>query len=165
MNKTNAKITLIAAVSLNGIIGINNSIPWQLKDDIRHFQQTTIRSSVIMGRKTFDSIGKPLNDRQNIVLTRNNGWRCPGVITANTTENALESCETQEVYVIGGDEIYRQFMPISSHAIISHVNAYIEGDTIFDLGFLYGLHPIYTLNIPRNERNSHDFKISYYSLL
>lgn len=138
-------ITLIAAMSLQGVIGNANDIPWTCPEDLAHFKVTTRYRVVIMGRKTYESIGqKPLPDRLNIVLSRqwgdeegdiaDNGKTC--LIKASDMTKALEYLEYfdkrySEVFVIGGGEIYRQALPIATRLIISHMHIPVVGDVKF----------------------------------
>lgn len=126
-------ITLIAAVSLNGVIGNDNTIPWQNKEDMMHFKETTMGNVVIMGRKTFESIGsKPLRGRVNIVVSST--LRPDPMYFCMTLEDALEATRNnrnKETFVIGGGEIYKQTIGLANKLIISHIHKPIEGDVKF----------------------------------
>lgn len=125
-------IFLIAAVDRQGVIGANNAIPWRLSTDMRFFRQMTSGKPVIMGRKTYESIGRPLPKRLNIVLTRQSGYQPEGVVVVHTLEEALEAAgEAPEIAIIGGAEIYRLFLPLARHLYLTHVEAQVRGDTIF----------------------------------
>lgn len=126
-------IILIAALSENNVIGKNGSIPWNLKKDLQFFREKTINSSIIMGRSTFDSIGRPLPNRCNIVLTRGPAGR-KGVIEASNTDDALSHARkySKDVYIIGGENIYKEFIPIASKLILTEIEIEItDGDTFF----------------------------------
>ena len=126
------KISLIVAVAENGIIGTGGTMPWHITEDFRHFKEVTLGHSVIMGRKTYESIGRPLPRRRNIVITRNAELRFEGCEMATSLEAALAMCEgEEEVFVIGGGEIYRQAMPLAHKLYITHVGVRAEGDTRF----------------------------------
>lgn len=126
------KISLIVAVAENGIIGTGGTMPWHITEDFRHFKEVTLGHSVIMGRKTYESIGRPLPRRRNIVITRNGALRIEGCEMAPSLEAALTMCEgEEEVFVIGGGEIYRQAMPLADRLYITHVGVSVEGDTRF----------------------------------
>ncbi|MEM9836109.1 MAG: dihydrofolate reductase [Bacteroidota bacterium] len=129
------KIAAIVATDQNGTIGRGNNIPWYLPADLKFFKRTTMGHPVIMGRKTFESIGRPLPKRTNIVLTRDPFYMATGVAVVHNLEAALghEACQTAEqVFIIGGGEIYRQAMPYVDTVYLTIVDTVIEdGDTFF----------------------------------
>lgn len=128
----NTKISIIVAVAENGVIGTGGTMPWHISEDFRHFKAVTLGHSVVMGRKTYESIGRPLPRRRNIVITRNPELRIEGCEKAPSLEGALAMCEgEEEVFVIGGGEIYRQAMPLAHKLYITHVGVSVEGDTRF----------------------------------
>ena len=129
------EIILIVAVSRNGVIGKEGSIPWNLKEDTRFFKKKTSNSPVIMGRATYESIGKPLPDRLNIVITRSPKY-IEGIKKVATVEKAIEAAsknkDSKEIYIIGGENIYKEFLPIANRMLITEVELEIpEGDTFF----------------------------------
>jgi dihydrofolate reductase len=135
---TRIPIALIAAVARNGVIGIGGAMPWRLSSDIKRFRRLTMGKPVIMGRKTYESIGKPLDGRVNIVVTRSGDFSTPGVEVTRTMESALArgtdiagSTGAEEVMVIGGGEIYAAVMPRADRLYITHVDTHPEGDTYF----------------------------------
>lgn len=123
-------IRLIAARSRNGVIGKDGALPWRLRSDMRFFRKTTLGHTVIMGRKTFESLGRPLPQRRNIVLTRCKGYRAEGVEVAHSPEEALRLCDG-DAFVIGGEEIYRIFLPYASRIYLTEVDVEIDGDAFF----------------------------------
>jgi dihydrofolate reductase len=132
------KIVLIAAIGENGVIGRDGALPWRLKSDLRHFRALTLGKPVIMGRKTFQSIGKPLDRRTNIVVTRDAEFSAPGVETAASLEAALalaradaERCGADEIMILGGADIFAEAMPLADRLEITHVHASPEGDAVF----------------------------------
>lgn len=126
------KISLIVAVDKNWVIGKRGELPWKLPADLKHFKVLTIGHSVIMGRKTFDSIGKPLVDRTNIVLSAKDGLNIPGCIVAKSAQEALElSPEDREIFVIGGGRIYNQFLPLVQTIYLTKIYHELEGDIFF----------------------------------
>lgn len=126
------RVTLIAAVSRNGVIGEGGAIPWRISDDLRRFRTLTVGKPVIMGRRTFESIGSPLPGRKNIVLTRNADWRAPGAIRAAGLEAAYDLCApAEEVMVIGGEEIYAAALAGADRIHLTRVEAEINGDAAF----------------------------------
>ena len=127
-------ITHVVAASTNHCIGKDGKLLWHLPNDMRFFKDTTWGSVVIMGRKTFESVGKPLAGRVNIVITRQGSWSCQGVLTATSISNAFDLArETNclEVFVIGGAEIYDQSMSVTSRIYLTRVHAQIDGDTYY----------------------------------
>ena len=129
------EIILIAAVSKNKVIGKKGGIPWNIKKDLNFFKEKTLNSPIIMGRATFKSIGRPLPNRVNIVMTRSIK-NTEGVTEVTSVAKAIEAAsidkDSSEVYVIGGENIYKEFLPIANRIIITEVDLYIEdGDTFF----------------------------------
>lgn len=124
-------LSLITAVDKNGLIGNQGKLPWHLPAELKFFRENTLGTTVIMGRKTFDSIGKPLSGRENVVVTRDPHWSHEGVGTLHTVEEALALAEEKEVMVAGGREIYELFMPFADFIIQSVVEGDFVGDTYF----------------------------------
>lgn len=128
-------LTLIVARSRNGVIGRDNALPFRVPEDVRYFKSTTLGHPVVMGRRTFDSIGKPLPGRLNIVITRSPRWSHPGCERASSLAEAIGIAEGRqpgvEIFVIGGAQIYREALPIADRAIVTEVDAQVEGDTFF----------------------------------
>ena len=125
-------VVLIAAVDRNLAIGKGGEMPWHLPADLAFFKRTTLGASVIMGRKTFESIGRPLPGRENIVITRNSTWQHPGCHRASGVSDAVGVAKSDPVFIIGGGEIYVQAMPQADRLIITHVAVDIDGaDTFF----------------------------------
>jgi len=122
-------IIIIAAVAENGVIGDTGKIPWDISDDLQRFKRVTLGHTVIMGRKTYDSLGKPLQKRRNIVLTR--GASIPSVECFASLEAALATCQEETVFIIGGGEIYRHAMPLANTLLLTHVHQKVNGDTSF----------------------------------
>lgn len=132
------KTSLIVAVSLNGVIGIDNQLPWHLPEDLKYFKSVTMGKPLIMGRKTYDSIGRPLPGRTNIVVTRDQGWHAEGVEVARSLQQAMTlgrlACarsEAGEIMVIGGEQIYQLTLPAADRLYITEVQAEVEGDAFF----------------------------------
>ncbi len=125
-------ISLIVAVSQNGVIGANNKLPWRLPADLKHFKELTMGHPILMGRKTFESIGKPLPGRTNIVITRQKEFACFGVMTAPSLEKALEMCgNAEEIFLIGGAEIFRQALPMADKIHLTVIHQDFAGDALF----------------------------------
>ena len=126
------RIALIAAMAENGVIGRENRLPWRLPADLRRFKSVTMGKPVIMGRKTYESIGKPLPGRSNIVVTRDPDYRAPGCQVVHSLEQALEAgAGHAEVMVIGGAKLYRQALGRAQRMYLTLVRAEVEGDTLF----------------------------------
>lgn len=127
------KISLIVAMDANNVIGQDNDMPWHLPDDLKFFKKNTQNKIVIMGRKTFQSIGsKPLPNRRNIVISRNQSFDVNGADLYVSVEQAILSCPKQdEVMIIGGGQLYKMMLPYATKLYITHVEASIEGDTVF----------------------------------
>jgi len=132
------KCALIVAMAKNRTIGIDNKLPWYLPNDLKYFKQVTMGKPIIMGRKTYESIGKPLPGRTNIVITRNPDYQAEGIVVVNSLQQALDKAEDisfinghDEVMVIGGAEIYNQGLKSADRLYITHVHADVEGDAFF----------------------------------
>jgi dihydrofolate reductase len=127
---TTPLVSLLVAAADNGVIGLDNRLPWHLPDDLRHFKALTLGKPILMGRKTFSSIGKPLPDRTNLVLTRAPEWRHPGVTAVRSLEEALElAAGAPELVVIGGAEVYRLALPLARRIYLTRVHTSVSGDT------------------------------------
>ncbi len=125
-------ITLIVAASENHVIGKDNGMPWHLPNDFKYFKKTTLEHSVVMGRKTYDSIGKALPDRRNIVISRDSSYQPEDVDVANSIQEVFSSCrDEREIFIIGGANIYAQFLPLADRVLLTRVHTHIEGDAYF----------------------------------
>lgn len=129
---------LVAAVAENGVIGRDNGLPWRLKSDLKHFRAVTLGRPVLMGRKTFQSIGRPLSGRTNIVVSRDPGFAAPGVIVAQNLSDALAVARgdalrraVKEIMVIGGADVFAALMPCAARLEITRVHARPAGDAVF----------------------------------
>ncbi len=123
-------VTLIAAVARNGVIGANGGIPWHLPEDFAHFKATTLGHTLVMGRTTYESIGRALPGRTTIVLTRETAWAADGVRVAGSVEEALEMADGR-VFVAGGAAVYAAALPFADELLISEVDLEPEGDTFY----------------------------------
>ncbi|QYR19025.1 dihydrofolate reductase [Paenibacillus sp. sptzw28] len=127
-------ITMIAAMAHNRAIGVDNRMPWRLPAELAHFQRSTLGKTVLMGRKTFESLGKPLKNRLNVVLTRSSSCVPEGCEVVNSVQEALEryaASSDTELVVIGGAEVYKQFLPYADKLLLTEVEAEIDGDAFF----------------------------------
>jgi dihydrofolate reductase len=126
------RIYLIAAVARNGVIGAQGKLPWHLPEDLKHFRNLTLGRPVIMGRRTWESLGKPLPGRENIVISRRPGFEAPGARAAATLEEAVALCAGEPVaFVIGGAEIYAMALPLADGLVLTEIDGDYEGDTRF----------------------------------
>lgn len=125
-------INLIVAMSRNRVIGKNNTLPWHIPEDLKYFKEMTTGHTIIMGRKTYESIGKALPNRRNIILTKNHDFLAEGCTVVHSVREAMQlSIPEDELFVIGGAEIYSLFLPFASKLYITQIHAKIEGDTFF----------------------------------
>ena len=125
-------LTLVAAMASNRVIGINNTLPWHLPEDLKHFKAVTLGKPVLMGRKTYDSIGRLLPGRRNIVITRQADWQAAGVEVAHSLEQALEmAADVAEVCLIGGAELYRQAIVAADCLRLTEIAQPFDGDAHF----------------------------------
>ena len=125
-------ITLIVAAADNGVIGRDNALPWHLPDDLKRFKQLTLGKPIVMGRKTFESIGKPLPGRLNIVVTRDANYRHEGVTVVHGVDEAVRAAgKAAELMVIGGAELFRLFLPRATRVHLTRVHAEVVGDVVW----------------------------------
>ena len=125
-------ISIIAGMDKNRLIGQGNRLPWRLPADMKHFRRHTLGKPVLMGRKTFESIGKPLPKRTNIILTRDRGYSAEGCIVAHSIEEALDTARTcDEIMIIGGASIYVLFLPRAHRLYLTYIHDCFEGDIYF----------------------------------
>lgn len=151
-------ITLIAAIAENNALGKNNDLLWHLPDDFKHFKETTSGNYIIMGRKTFESFPKPLPNRTHVIITRQKNYLQEGCIIANDLETAINSCpKTENLYIIGGSEIYNQAIHLADELDITLVHDSFDADVFFpeidrDIWEL-----ISEKFHPKDEKHQHEF--------
>ncbi len=125
-------VSLIAAVAANGVIGRDNDLPWHLPDDLKHFKRLTTGHTVIVGRRTWESVGKPLPNRRWIVVTRRPDYAPAGVEVAGDLDRALAlAAEEEEVFVAGGGVLFRDALARADRMYLTHIDAEVEGDAVF----------------------------------
>ena len=125
-------ITLVLAMAENGVIGKDGAIPWRISDDLKRFKSLTLGKTVVMGRKTWDSLPrKPLPDRRNVVITRDPGWRAPGAVPATLPSDVFHIAGDEDLMIIGGAEIYRLFLASADRIELTEVHRAFEGDARF----------------------------------
>lgn len=125
-------VSIIVAMTENRVIGVNNALPWRLPADLKRFRQITTGHAIIMGRRNHASIGKPLPDRTNIVVTRNLDYQAPGCVVVHSIDAAIQYAQSDpEIFIIGGAEIYRQTLAYANRLYLTLVHADVGGDTYF----------------------------------
>ena len=156
------RIAIIVAAAENGVIGANGGLPWRLSSDLKRFRALTMGKPMIMGRKTFQSLGKPLDGRDNIVVSRDPGFRPDGVLVAPSLEAALDlaaACAerrgSDEIMVIGGAEIYRAALPLAGRIYLTRVHARPQGDATFAPLDPARWREVSREPLPRGERDDH----------
>jgi len=158
-------VTAIAAVSRNGVIGKDNDLPWRLPRDMQYFKRTTLGHHVIMGRKNFLAMGRPLPKRTNVVITRNPHFEAPGCQVVHSVADALDLASRrgeEEAFIIGGGEIYAVSMPYWDRLYLTRVEAEVEGDVFFPEWDPAGWTKTYEEAFPADARNEHPFTILRY---
>ncbi len=127
-------LSLIVAVSANNVIGKDNKLPWHLPNDLKYFKNTTWAMPIIMGRKTFESIGKPLPGRTNIVISRNTDWKADGIKSVQSLDQAIElsnRLQVKELFIIGGAEIFNTSLPLARRIYLTRIHQEFDGDVFF----------------------------------
>lgn len=126
------RINVISAMARNRVIGVNNSLPWHLPDDLRHFKALTLGHTIIMGRKTYESIGRPLPGRTTVIVSRDRHYKVAGCLTVASIEAALAVCaDDDEVFFVGGAQMYAQVLPIAQRLYLTEIQADYDGDAWF----------------------------------
>lgn len=163
------KVALIWAMSRNGVIGRNNALPWHLPEDLRYFKRVTFGKPVIMGRKTWESIGRPLPGRANIVITRDEGFQAEGARVVHSLEQALSVAQSialldgvDEAMVIGGAEIYALALPLAQRLYLTQVHAEVEGDACFPALDLSGWQEVGREDFAAEGPNPYDYSFIVY---
>lgn len=156
-------ISIIVAVAENGVIGKDNQLLWRLSEDLKLFKKRTTGHAIIMGRKTYDSIGKPLPSRLNIVISRSKDLEIVGCAVANTLQDATEiakkESDKEEVFIIGGEKIYNLAENLATKLYLTKVNATLEGDAFFNLKPYENWKLVSSLSYQKDEKNEFDFEV------
>ena len=151
-------ISLIVAMDRQGVIGAGGALPWRLSGDLRHFKAITMGKPIIMGRKTHESIGRPLPGRENIVITRQKDYRAAGCTVFNGIETALEACANHaEVMVMGGASLYEELLPRAVRIYLTRVEAEVTGDTWFPPFDDSAWNQVERRDHPADERNEYPY--------
>ena len=152
------KISMVVAMDTNGVIGRDNELPWHLPADLQHFKRTTMGKPILMGRKTHESIGRPLPGRTNIVITRGSGYRAEGCVVVNSIDAALEAAgEQDEIMVIGGAEFYRQVLPRTDTIYLTRIHEAFDGDTCFPELNVADWREVERSDHASDSKNPHDY--------
>jgi dihydrofolate reductase len=155
-------ISIIVATAENGVIGKDNQLLWRLSADLKQFKALTTGHAIIMGRKTFESIGKPLPNRTNIAISRQHNFDFPeGVLHANSLEKAIEiaknRAQNEEIFIIGGGNVYEQALAIADKIYLTEVKANIKGDAFFPKLNTADWKEIARISLQKDEKNEYDF--------
>ncbi|MBX9470029.1 MAG: dihydrofolate reductase [Rhizobium sp.] len=164
------RIVIIVAVSQNGIIGRDGDMPWKLSTDLKRFKSLSMGKPLVMGRKTFESVGsKPLPGRPHIIVSRSQGFDMPGVESAASLEDALDRAKiiaretgAEEVCVVGGGEIYRQALGLADMLHVTHVDTIVDGDTTFPQIDRHVFELIEEVSIPAGEKDNFPTRYAIY---
>ncbi len=156
-------ISIIVAVAENSVIGKDNQLLWRLSEDLKLFKKRTTGHAIIMGRKTFDSIGKPLPNRINIVISRSKDLEIDGCVVVNSLEKAIEVASHQkdknEIFIIGGEKIYTLAEKIATKLYLTKVNVTLDGDAFFDLKPYENWILVSSVLYQKDEKNEYDFEV------
>lgn len=155
------KLSIIVAMDQKGVIGLNNALPWRLSADLKNFKAVTMGKPVIMGRKTWESIGKPLPGRDNVIITRNPSYRADGCIVCHSLEEALQRyANVPEVVIIGGHDIFQSALARTDVLYLTDVHADVEGDTWFPVFDRTEWHQLSQQDFAADEKNQYPFTFS-----
>ena len=151
------RISIIAAMGKNREIGLGDSLPWKIKEDLRYFKEKTLGKPVIMGQKTFESIGKPLPDRTNIILSREDNFQEENCLIAKSVEDAIDKAgDVEEIMIAGGASVYRQFLHLADRIYLTLIDASFKADIFF---------PEYDsslwVEVEREEKETSDYKLTF----
>lgn len=152
--------SIVVAVALNGVIGRNNTLPWKLPADLAYFKRVTMGHAVVMGRRTYESIGKPLPGRLNIVITRQRDFMAPGCVVVSTLDGAWKAAASaEETCVIGGTTLFEEALPLADTIHLTEVLADVDGDTHFPAFDRRGWNEVEILRQPADGRHAYPFRI------
>lgn len=153
-------LTLVAAMGRNRAIGLDGAMPWHLPAELRHFKRTTLGKPVVMGRKTWEAIGRPLPGRQNLVVSRNPAYRAEGAVVVGSLDAALDAADGEEIMVIGGGELYRQALPRASRMVLTTIDLAPEADTWFPDWDPEGWSRVALEGVPAGPDNAYAFEVA-----
>lgn len=154
------RISIIVAVAENNVIGKDNKLIWNLPKDLKHFKETTTGHYIIQGRKTFESFGRPLPNRTNVIITHNQNYKADECIVVHSLNEAFEIAKNeQEVFIIGGGKIYEQALPVADRIYLTKVHHSFDGDTFFPKINMQEWQEISRVDIESDEKNKYPFSI------
>lgn len=152
------QISIIVALSENNVVGVRNQLPWKLSADLKRVKSLTMGHHIIMGRKTFESIGRPLPGRTNVIITRNKNYKAEGCVIASSLQHALDiAVNDSEVFIFGGGEIFKEAMPLASKIYMTRVHTHLEGDTFFPQIKPFDWRIVELQEFKADERNEFDY--------
>lgn len=154
-------ISLIYAVSENHVIGANNDLPWHQPTDLARYKKITSGHPIIMGRRTFEGIGRPLPNRQNIVLSHDPDYQPEGVDVAFSLEDAINKAHGNDVFVIGGAKVFEAALPLANQVFLTRIHAIVEGDTFFDPDLSHWLEEEHEQH-SADDKNQYDYSFITY---
>lgn len=154
-------ISLIYAVSENHVIGNNNDLPWRQPTDLKRYKKLTEGHPIIMGRRTFEGIGRPLPHRQNIVLSHDPDYAPDGVDVAFSLDDAIQKAHGNDVFVIGGAKVFEEALPLASQVYVTRIHTMVEGDTFFDPDLSHWLEESHE-TFKADEENQYDYSFITY---
>ena len=152
------QVSIIVAMDRNRVIGKNDNLPWHISSDLQNFKKITMGNPIVMGRKTHESIGRPLPGRENIILTRDRNYQVEGCIVLQSLDDVFEHCkDTDEIMITGGSEIYQQSLEYASRLYLTEVHTEVEGDTFFPEFDRSEWKEISRENFKADEKNEFDY--------
>ncbi|MER8827070.1 dihydrofolate reductase [Mesorhizobium sp. M0938] len=163
-------VAIYVAIAENGVIGRDGGLPWRLSSDLKRFKADTMGKPIVMGRKTYEGIGRPLPGRLNIVVTRDEAWRAEGVEVVHSLDDAISLAKVRgrcmagadEICVIGGGEIYAQALPLADRLHVTHILAEVDGDAHFPPIDPDSWRIVRSQDVPAGEKDSHATRYSVY---
>ncbi|HVY81450.1 MAG TPA: dihydrofolate reductase [Steroidobacteraceae bacterium] len=154
-------ISQVVAMTRDGVIGRDNGMPWHLPDDLKHFKAVTLGKPMLMGRKTFESIGRPLPGRTTLVMTRDPAWQAQGVVIVRSIDEALQRAgDAAELCVVGGAEIFALTLPITQRIHLTRIHANIPGDTVYPALDMSQWHEVERIEHPADARHAYSMTFS-----
>ena len=155
-------ISIIVGMDKNRLIGQGNRLPWRLPGDMKHFRRHTLGKPVLMGRKTFESIGRPLPKRSNIILTHDHDYQAEGCVVTHSIEEALDTASgCEEIMVIGGASIYELFLPRADRLYLTYIHDYFEGDIYFPAFNIADWQEVKRIDCQSDEKNPHPYSFLF----
>mgnify|MGYP001568386396 CR=1 FL=1 len=159
-----SKVSIIVAMANNRVIGINNTLPWHLPADLKHFKTLTMGHHIVMGRKTYESIGKPLQGRISVVITRNPNYTAEGITITHTLEAAIAVCgDDPEIFIIGGAELYRQAIQLADRIYLTEIDLDVMGNAYFTKLDKNEWHETGRISHTPDEKNLHRYDFVTYN--